>query len=432
MPQVHIIGAGLAGLSCAVALCRTGRIVTLYEAAPHAGGRCRSYFDDTLGRRIDNGNHLLMSGNSAALAFLDAIGARDTLTGPARASFPFVDLARDERWVVRPAAGPLPWWLLAPSRRVPGTRLFDYLSGLGLARAGATDTVTDVLDTKGALYRRFWEPLAVAALNCDPSIGAAALLRPVLLRTFGRGAAHCQPLVAAQGLSESFVDPALAFIKAKGGEIRLSTTVRAIDWQDDVPAALQLDGETVRTVPGDKVVITTPPAGAQRLLPDFDAPEGATAIVNAHMRFDTPVDWPWDAPLAGLIGGTAQWIFRRDDVVSVTVSAADVLAEKPAEEIATLLWTDVASALKMNVAQRPKIRVIKEKRATFLQSSEQVAHRPDTCTRWPGVYVAGDWTDTGLPATIEGAIVSGNRAAAQIIGQIKTDGIRVVPLVGPV
>jgi len=411
MAHVHVIGAGLAGLSGAVALCKAGWAVTLYEAAPQAGGRCRSYVDDTLERRIDNGNHLLMSGNDAALAYLETIGARDTLTGPDDAAFPFVDLATDARWVVRPGASPLPWWLLVPTRRVPGTRLADYRSGLGFLLARATDTVDDVLDPHGALYARFWEPLAVAALNCDPAVGAAALLRPVLLRTFGRGAAHCRPLVAAEGLSESFVDPALAYIRANGGTVHLGATLRAIDWQDDMPAALRLDSGTVPLAPGDRVIVATPPAVSERLLPGLTTPQGATAIVNAHMRFDAPVDWPWEAPLAGLIGGTAQWIFHRDDIVSVTVSAADALAEQSTDEIAEILWRDVARALRRDVAARPAIRVIKEKRATFLQSPAQVQRRPCARSRWPGVFLAGDWTDTGLPATIEGAIVSGNKAA---------------------
>jgi squalene-associated FAD-dependent desaturase len=411
MAHVHVVGGGLAGLSCAVALCKAGWAVTLYEAAPQAGGRCRSYVDNTLGRRIDNGNHLLMSGNDAALAYLETIGARDTLTGPDDAAFPFVDLATDVRWVVRPGASPLPWWLLVPTRRVPGTRLADYRSGLGLLLARATDTVDDVLDPDGALYARFWEPLAVAALNCDPAVGAAALLRPVLLRTFGRGAAHCRPLVAAEGLSESFVDPALAYLDVHGGTVRLGTTLRAIDWEDDAPVALRMDAGTVPLAPGDRIVVATPPGVAERLLPGLTTPQGATAIVNAHMRFDSPIDWPWDAPLAGLIGGTAQWIFHRDDIVSVTVSAADALAERPADEIAEVLWRDVARALRLDVSARPAIRVIKEKRATFLQSPAQVQRRPGARTHWPGVFLAGDWTDTGLPATIEGAVISGNNAA---------------------
>ena len=240
---------------------------------------------------------------------------------------------------------------------------------------------------------------------------AAALLRPVLWRTFGRGAAYCRPLVAAQGLSESFVDPALTFITANGGTVRVGETLRAINWQDDKPEALLFETKTVTVAPGDKVVIATPPSSAQRLLPGLEAPEGTTAIVNAHMRFDKKVNWAWEAPLVGLIGGTAQWMFHRDDVVSVTVSGADALAAKSAEDIAVLLWRDVAQALGHNKANQPAIRVIKEKRATFLQSPEQISRRPGTYTRWPGVFLAGDWTDTGLPATIESAIISGNQAA---------------------
>src|ERR1700719_2770587 len=108
MPRTHVIGAGLAGLSAAVRLAEAGHKIVLHEAGPQAGGRCRSYFDDVLGCRIDNGNHLLMSGNSAALAYLETIGAADTLVGPGEALFPFVDLGTGERWLLSPNRGRLP------------------------------------------------------------------------------------------------------------------------------------------------------------------------------------------------------------------------------------------------------------------------------------------------------------------------------------
>ena len=152
--------------------------VTLYEAASQAGGRCRSYYDPTLDRIIDNGNHLLLSANHAALGYLDEIGAGDTLAGPDGAVFPFMDLATGARWRVRPNRGPLPWWVLAPARRVPGTRPGSYLLALKLAFARCDDTVLDRLDPDDPLYVRLIEPLAVAVLNAAPAEGSAKLLWP--------------------------------------------------------------------------------------------------------------------------------------------------------------------------------------------------------------------------------------------------------------
>ena len=152
MTSTTIIGAGLAGLSAAITLTQAGHAVTLIEAGPAAGGRCRSYFDRQLGCRIDNGNHLLLSGNKAAMAYLDAVGARGTLRGPDVARFPFVDRGTGERWVVAPNAGRVPWWVLAPSRRVPGSAVGEYLRLLRLRRAGDR-SVAQVLDDGGALYR---------------------------------------------------------------------------------------------------------------------------------------------------------------------------------------------------------------------------------------------------------------------------------------
>ena len=132
---VHIVGAGLAGLSTAVRLVERGRRVVLHEANRFAGGRCRSFHDPRLGRVIDNGNHLVLSGNRSTRAYLAAVGASDLMVEqPAR--FPFVDLAEDCRWVLFMNRGPVPWWIAAPGRRVPETSAADYLAGLRLAFAG--------------------------------------------------------------------------------------------------------------------------------------------------------------------------------------------------------------------------------------------------------------------------------------------------------
>jgi squalene-associated FAD-dependent desaturase len=410
MPRTHIIGAGLAGLSAAVRLASAGRKIVLYEAGPQAGGRCRSYFDEVLGCRIDNGNHFLMSGNRSALAYLGLIGAADSLVGPIEAGFPFVDFGTGERWVVSPNHGPLPLWLLNPRRRVPGSRLADYLSGLKIARARPGDTVTGLVGGNAALFSRLWEPLTVAALNTEADQGAAELLWPVLKETFGRGAAYCRPLVARLGLSESFVDPALAWLGLKGGRLMTGSRVRRIDFAEDRAIALDLSGGPLALDAGDDIILAVPPAVAESLVPDLVVPTDYRSIVNAHFRLDTAMSAD-EVRILGVIGGAAQWVVRRHNLASVTISAATRFVDDEAESLARLLWVDVAKALELGSAPLPAWRIVKEKRATFAQTPEQVRRRPKTATRWRNLALAGDWTDTGLPATIEGAVRSGENAA---------------------
>jgi squalene-associated FAD-dependent desaturase len=412
---VHIVGAGLAGLSAALQLTKAGARIRLYEAGAQAGGRCRSYFDEVLGCRIDNGNHLLLSGNRSTMDYLTTIGARDSLVGPEEARFPFVDLGTGERWALSPSAGRLPYWVFSAKRRVPGTKPSDYLSGLRLARAGKNDTVTALLGGNPTLFRRFWEPMAVAALNTEAATGAAHLLWPVLKETFGRGAAACRPLVAKEGLSESFILPALAWLSARGATIRYGSRVRTIRFEDDRPVGLDLGTEQIAFEPGDGLVVAVPPPVAAALLPDLTVPQDFRSIVNAHFRLPES-EAVTGIRILGVIGGTAEWIFRRDRMASVTVSAATALIDIESEDLAHRLWADVAAALELRSAELPPWRIVKEKRATFAQTPEEVRRRPPTRTRWLDIALAGDWIDTGLPATIEGAIRSGVAAAQQLGG----------------
>ncbi len=413
---VHIIGAGLAGLACAVRLVGTGRKVLLYEAAGQAGGRCRSYHDDVLDCLIDNGNHLLFSGNTSALAYLEEIGAAHTLAGPARSEISFCDLESGESWTVRPNIGRLPWWIFSAARRVPGTSAVDYLQGLRLRRAGPEATVEQCLDRESVLFRRLWEPLAVAVLNTSTADGDAGLLWAVLRETFGRGEAACHPRMAQEGLSQTFIDPALAYLRANDAEIRFGWRLKGLARgpERDRPDSGTLDFAegAVEYGKGDSVVLALPPATVATLLPELSVPTGSRAIVNGHFRLARPSNQP---PILGLLGGTAQWVFLRDGIASVTVSAADSLAEEPAERIADLLWRDVAKALDRPGEPLPVHRIIKEKRATFAQTPGEASRRPGVAAAGGNLYLAGDWTDTGLPATIEGAVRSGHTAATAIM-----------------
>ena len=413
--RVHIIGAGMAGLAAALRLRHVGRAVAVYEAAPRAGGRCRSYHDPQLDCIIDNGNHLLMSGNSAAMAYLDEVGARDRVAGPREAAFPFVDAESNERWCVQPGEGPIPWWILDAKRRVPHTSPFDYLSALRLLSADDTRTVAQCVGTVGPLYRNFWEPLTVGAINTAPEQAAAVLMLPVLMETFLKGAAACRPLVARANLADALINPALEKLSKAGVDVRFGAKLRGLTFDRGV-TALEMDGATIAVAADDIVILAVPPWIAETLVPGLVVPPPGEPIVNVHYRLAQPVTAEGEVKIVGVIGGLAQWVFARKhqgiDIASVTISAAAGVVEHSAEEISRKCWRDVALALELGDAAEPPSRVVKERRATFAQTPQTLALRPQAVTSWPNLLLAGDWTATGLPATIEGALRSGFKAAS--------------------
>lgn len=410
---VHVIGAGLAGLAASVRLASTGQRVTLYEAAPQAGGRCRSYHDKTLGKVIDNGNHLMLSGNRSLFSYLREIDAVDGLTGPKEARFPFVDLRTGRRWGVQINGGRWTSWLRDPMRAVPGAGLFARLSALRLFFSSKGDTVADRLGDTGALWERFWDPMATAVLNTPPEKASAWLLKEVLRESFALGKHACRPLIAHHSLAASLVDPALAFLADRNAELYFGQRLRELELSRSA-VAMHFANLHVVLNPGDQIILALPPSQIAELLPGVRTPRAAHAIVNAHYRLPEPLERSRRTTILGLVGGVAQWIFVRDDIASVTVSAADALAEEPVDVIGKRLWLDVARALKQPPEPLPPFRVIKEKRATFSQTPAALSERPPTATYWSNVYLAGDWVDTGLPATIEGAIRSGHLAAEAV------------------
>jgi hydroxysqualene dehydroxylase len=403
--QVHIIGAGLAGLAAAVRLGQAQESVSLYEAAPRAGGRCRSWHDTQLGCVIDNGNHLVMSGNWAVRGFLSEIGASDRLISPAREDFPFLDAQTGERWRIAPNKGPLPYWLLNKHKRVPGTSIFEYMPAAHFLRPNAAATVADYLKS-GKAVSHFWEPLVVAALNAPLHLSAASLLAPVLRETFLRGADYCRPMISKVSLADTFIDPALARIDALGGNVRYGARVKAIEVCGNRISHLRFDDADIALAEDDHVVLAVPAWIAPTLLPQITAPPEGQAIVNIHFKLGEK----HETQVIGLVQSLAQWLFVRDDIASVTISAADDVAEHDAATLAADCWRTVAMAMGL-ATPMPSYRVIKERRATFDPHPATLHRRPETTTALKNLVLAGDYVATGLPATIEGAIRSGFMAA---------------------
>lgn len=412
---VHIIGAGISGLSAAVRLAKADYQVHVHEAMQQAGGRCRSYFDAATGLTIDNGNHLLLSGNSAAVGYARSIGTEAGLVGPATAQFPFVDLANDQRWTLQLGDGRLPLWVLDDARRVPGTTLRDYLALMPLIWAPTTRLVGDAIRCEGTLYRNLVQPLLLAALNVDPPEGSAGLAGAVVRETLLAGGKACRPLIARDGLSAVLVEPAVELLRNSGANVQFGHELRKLSFADGKIGALDFGGDSIALGPDDAVVLAVPPRPAAMLLPGVKTPGKYRAIVNAHFNYAPP---PGQPPLVGVVGGLVEWLFAFPNRLSVTISNGDRLVELPREQLAAEIWREICTLTGI-AAELPAWQIVRERRATFEATPEQNALRPRPVTAWNNLVLAGDWTDTGLPATIEGSVRSGNRAAdlVQAIGR---------------
>ena len=413
MPKTaHIIGAGISGLAAAVRLSAAGYQVQVHEATQQIGGRCRSYFDAATSLVIDNGNHLLLSANHHALAYARSIGSEAGLVGPSRAKFPFVDLKTGQRWQLDLGDGRLPLWVFDADRRVPDTSLRDYLALAPLAWAKESQRIDAVIRCEGTLYQRLVQPLLLAALNLDPPEGSAGLAGAIVRETLLAGGKACRPLIARDGLSAVLIDPAIRHLEGKGASVLIGHELRELAMAADRVKALRFGGDdTIALCPQDAVVLAVPPRSAASLLPGLKTPTKFRAIVNAHFRIDPP---PGAPPILGVVGGLVEWLFAFPQRLSVTISNGDRLIDQPREELALAIWKDICKAADIS-GELPPWQIVRERRATFEATPEQNALRPGPVTPCKNLFLAGDWTATGLPATIEGSIRSGDLAADYVL-----------------
>jgi hypothetical protein len=267
--------------------------------------------------------------------------------------------------------------------------------------------VTDKIDSGSSVYRKLMHPVLLAALNCDPAEGSASLAGAVIRETLAKGGQACRPLIAARGLGPALVDPAVAFIRKHGGDVRFDNGARGLEFVDDRVRSLKFAESALDLESNDSVILAVPAWVARTLVPGLKVPTEYRAIFNAHFKTMPPADMP---KIIGVINGTTEWLFAFEDRLSVTVSAADRFNDAEREPIARQIWAEVAKIAGLKDAL-PPWQIVKERRATFAATPSQNALRPLARTRWSNLLLAGDWTATGLPATIEGAIRSGETAA---------------------
>lgn len=424
--HIYIIGGGLAGLAAAVSLSqRSDAQVILYESSPALGGRARSFYDASLERNIDNGNHLILSGNDAVFKYLNLIDAANSLAGSGYPLFPFVDLEEDKRWDLLLSKGCFPWWVFFAKQRVPDFKFPELLALWKLLKADTQQTVADCL-VNGQLARRLLKPFAVSALNTSCDAGSALLLGSVVRQSMMKGGKACIPYFPKEGLSETFVDPAVSLIGLQGGKVYTKSRLSELHVTNGSIDHFMINNEKIEVGSEDDVILALSPHVAEQILgsvcPKVKVPNQFESILNLHyavdpnLRIKGSID---KAKFVGVIGGISEWIFIKPGVISITVSAANRFMGCEHENLASLIWQEVQDVLSPVVETPlpqaiPNYRLLWEKRASFVATVEQNHRRPSCYTPYHNLFLAGDWVATGLPATIEGAIRSGFGAAEAV------------------
>ncbi len=408
--RTHIVGAGIAGLSAALAVTADGGEAVLYEAAPQPGGRCRTLHPAD-GFTHDNGTHVLFTANAHALDLLKAVGARDRWIEPEPRGLP---LYRGRTGEMR-RVGLSPWSWLSPSRRPDGLTLADCARILRLVFTAKDCPVASIIGQR-PIMESLIEPLTVAVLNTPASHASSQRLACALRQLMMPGAGRL--LVARSGLSEDLIDPAIATLEARGASLLAGLRLRALLTGNERVIGLALTDRTVMLGRDDRVILALPPYEVQRLLPPLPVPTSFEPILNVHYRLKGPAS----PRFIGFTGMLAQWALIRPDHVSVTVSAADAAVDRSAADLASVIWREIVPALRSlghdaEGDRQPESRVVKERRATIRQAAEALPQPP--LRPLANLALAGDWLGS-LPATIESAVMAGEHAVRLLRDALRT------------
>jgi len=407
-PTVHVVGAGVSGLSAAVSLAAAAEAqIVVHESAAIAGGRRRPLFDEASQTAFDSGADFVLSSWTSALALIEAVGARAQWREAAPDGIAFADLATGERWRLRLGRGRFPWRLLDPRNRPPGVALSDFWPGARLARAPAAARLVDYAPRFGTAAERVWRPFALAALNADLERASARLAGAALAASRWGGATLLSP---SRGLARGLVEPALKTLARRGAAARFERKLTGLAFADGRVAALDFVHDRVDLAPGDAVILATPPQEATALAPGLVAPQDFAAAVHVHFAAPAARDAP---PILGVANGAIHWLLSGEDSMTAVVRDAGALIERPRDQLAAAAWRDVAALTGQRDAV-PAWRVVKRKRAAFAATPEQDALRPGGDTRWSNLFLAGAYVQTGLPDCLEGSARSGAMAAERV------------------
>jgi squalene-associated FAD-dependent desaturase len=439
--DVIVIGAGCAGLSAAVRLSQNGARVLVLDGRSRLGGRATAFVDRETGDVVDNGQHVLLGCYTDTFQFLRDIGATEHVTAQRTLAVTMIDRSGRRSRLECPdlpsplhlIAGVMDWPVLEWRDRAAILRMREPIQNArraltpGSSRIAASpgETVEQWLVRNGQtdrLREMLWDPLALAALNQPSSQAAAPYFARVLAEMFGASPAAAAIVLPRVPLDKMYAEPARAFIESHRGAVRTAAPAMVRIEHDRIAA---VESGSARWQPA--AVIAAVPWFALETLVQGDAAALQGVVSNARAMTSSPIvtvnlwfDRPlFDEPFIGLPGRTMQWVFDKRTIagagathLSLVSSGAAAALDMSNPQLVGLAHEELLHAIPTSRAARLlRGSVVREPRATFSLAPGQ-PRRPATNTAVRGFYLAGDWIDTGLPATVESAVRSGHLAAA--------------------
>ena len=445
MKDAVVIGAGFAGLSAGVALAQRGVRVTVLEGKPALGGRAYSFAEPDTGDFVDNGQHVLMGCYVETLDFLRRIGAYDQLVFHEDLEIEML-AGPGQSAILKTARLPGPLHMTAALlgyRHLSVAERFAVMRGgmrmLAMRRFGDGElrrlTVTQLMDRLGQSERArrcFWYPLSIATLNDEPQSSSARLLAEVLKRAFFSRRRDSAFVYSRVGLSDLYCTGAQRLIERAGGSVVSHSIVEMLEpgARGHVASVRLRDG---RRIEASDFISAVPAPQLLRFLPESAVADpffsrftglSGSPIICVHVWLDREVT---TSPFIGFIGTTTQWLFNKRQIfaqrgeahpgyLSFVISGARKLVDRSNQEILDIVINDLHAMIPASREARVvKSLVLKEKNATMAPDLRSHELRPTAKTPIANFFLAGDWIQTGLPATIESAVISGRAAAAAVI-----------------
>jgi len=433
--RIAVIGGGFAGCAAAFALTRDGHSVTLLEAKPVLGGRAHSYKEVKTGTTLDNGQHILMGCYQRALELIEALGNTERLEKYDRLDLAFVS-AQGGRSSLRSSKLPPPFHLLAGLFSFTELKWIDRWAILNFPfRAKAnppkqgepTQPWLERLGQSPGSIRALWEPFCLAALNVPIRTADAPLFWEVTRRALFGSAQDAAIYFDREGLS-SLLQPELGlFLQGTEGDVRLTSPLESLEYDESKRHVTALRMKQGEPATFNQVVLAVPWTAAAKLLPADDRSALLARelkpgpILGVHLWTDRPLTQDL---ITGFIDSPLHWVFDRTTTLpqgssghlyAAVISAVNDLIDQTGKYLVDLIITEIHRLIpESRVAKVTHHVVYKSRDATFTGESGKPLSRPGPTTSVENLFLAGDWTETGLPATIEGAVVSGLRVAEAV------------------